>query len=128
MSNPFLFFSTLWTAPTSSKLFLLVEADTLWSGRHFLQLQSAINDAGRHQLNIGGRKIYSQEMKYLVKFTQGYRTNAAMAVRQFPADGRSHRTNHLRLKDEPLCKSHRKPALQLLSLFLRCFPGVSPSI
>ena len=50
----------------------------------------------------------------------------------------SHRVKHLRLKGEPLCNSHRKPALCLLkrcdgtrhddevSVFLKCFSSVSP--
>ena len=57
-------------------------------------------------------------------------------VHQFSADGDSHRAKQLRLKDDLLCNSHRKPALQFLKwrdghgydvgVFSRCFPGVSP--
>ena len=60
---------------------------------------------------------------------------SAALVRQFSTNGDSHRAKHLRLKDEPLCKSHRKPALRLLKrrdgtrdfvVFSRCFPCVPP--
>ena len=57
----------------------------------------------------------------------------AVVVRPFPTNGDSHRTKHLHLKDEPLRKSHRKPALRLPKrrggtchvMTSVCFQGVS---
>ena len=79
-------------------------------------------------------------LKSLAPFTQRRHIITPVVVRQFPADGYSHRAKHLQLQDEPLCNSHRKPALQLLKrcdltrhdndvgVFSRCFPGVLLSI
>ena len=73
-----------------------------------------------------------------MQVTQLRRIISGVVVRQFSDD--SHRAKHLRLKDEPLCNSHREPALRLLKrrdgtrheddvgVFSRCFPSVPLSI
>ena len=50
----------------------------------------------------------------LPPFTQRSHTIAAAVVRQFSAYGHSHGAKQRRRKGEPLCNSHRKPALQIL--------------
>ena len=49
---------------------------------------------------------------------------SAALVRQFSANGDSHRAKHLRLKDEPLCNSHRKAALRLREVHTKTEAGI----
>ena len=67
------------------------------------------------------------EAEILVSFYTGEDTLSLQRwFNQFSADGCSHRAKHLRLKDEPLCNSQRKLALQLLKMTTSvCFQGVS---
>ena len=106
-------------------------------------------------------KCFQQCLRWICDFTQGRsisfgllllklseRSAALFTQRHYLWSGGSpiftqsdsHGAKHLRLKDEPLCNSHRKPALRLLkrpdgtcydddvSVFSRCFPGVPLSI
>ena len=77
-------------------------------------------------------------LEVVAPFTQRRCINATAAVHQFSAIGHSQRAKHLRLKDEPLCNSQRKPVLWLLKsrdgtlhdddicVFQSCFPRVLP--
>ena len=55
------------------------------------------------------QSVVDNELQAL--FTQHLRIISGAAVRQFSADGDSHRAKHLCLH---VCNSHRKPALRLL--------------